>query len=302
MAGRKQQITVIGGVNMDISANLTAPFVHADSIPGHVDMGCGGVARNIAHNLCLLGHHVQFVSIFGGDAFGAMCHRQCGDIGMDLSLSECHNDARNGLYLCVNDLSGDMVVAVADTEIIDRITPGFLEKRLDTINASSAVVADTNLPTASLHFLLDKCQAPLFIDTVSTAKAVKVVEAMREAKTPRLHALKLNSMEAFAITPCGTVGEAAAWLHKLGVEHVYITLGAGGVLASSREVREEIPALPVTVVNTTGAGDAFLAGAVHAFVGGASFPATARTGLAAARATLLSPRAVNEEIKNAICL
>lgn len=292
----KQQITVIGGVNMDISANLTAPFVHADSIPGHVDMGCGGVARNIAHNLCLLGHHVQFVSIFGGDAFGAMCHGQCESAGMDLSLSERHEDARNGLYLCVNDLSGDMVVAVADTEIIDLITPDFLAPRLEAINASAAVVADTNLPTAALRFLLDECRAPLFIDTVSTAKAVKVVEAMRQARAPRLHSLKLNSMEAFAITPCGTVGEAAAWLHKLGMEHVYITLGAGGVLASSSEVREEIPALPVTVVNTTGAGDAFLAGVVHAFAGGAPFPATARMGLAAARATLLSPRAVNEEI------
>ena len=281
---------------MDISANLTAPFVHADSIPGHVDMGCGGVARNIAHNLCLLGHHVRFVSIFGGDAFGAMCHRECKDIGMDLALSECDKDARNGLYLCVNDLSGDMVVAVADTEIIDRITPEFLAARLEAINASDAVVADANLPTESLRFLLDECRVPLFIDTVSTAKAVKVVEAMRQAEAPHLHTLKLNSMEAFAITPCGTVGEAAAWLHKLGVEHVYITLGAGGVLASSHEVREEIPALPVTVVNTTGAGDAFLAGVVHAFVCGSPFPSTARTGLAAARATLLSPRAVNEEI------
>ena len=297
---RKRHITVIGGVNMDISANLTAPFVHADSIPGHVDMGCGGVARNIAHNLCLLGHKVMFTSLFGDDAFGTMCHRQCEQIGMDLALSECRQGARNGLYLCVNDLTGDMVVAVADTGIIDNLDPFFLEARLEHINAGDAVVADTNLPTASLQFLLEHCRAPIFVDTVSTAKAAKVVEAMRQATAPRLHTLKLNSMEAFAITPCGTVGEAAAWLHKLGVEHVFITLGAGGVLASSRDVREELPAPHVTVVNTTGAGDAFLAGVVHAFAGGASFLQAARTGLAAAHATLQSPRAVNEEIAQAL--
>ena len=34
----KDRVTVIGGVNMDISAALTAPFVPADSVPGHVTL------------------------------------------------------------------------------------------------------------------------------------------------------------------------------------------------------------------------------------------------------------------------
>ena len=57
-----EYVTVIGGVNMDISAALTAPFVPADSVPGQVTLGCGGVARNIAHNLRLIGHEVKFVT------------------------------------------------------------------------------------------------------------------------------------------------------------------------------------------------------------------------------------------------
>ena len=32
-------VTVIGGVNMDISAALTAPFVPSDSVPGQVTLG-----------------------------------------------------------------------------------------------------------------------------------------------------------------------------------------------------------------------------------------------------------------------
>ena len=62
---------------MDISAALTAPFVPADSVPGHVTLGCGGVARNIAHNLRLMGNEVRFVSIFGGDTFGRLCWQEC---------------------------------------------------------------------------------------------------------------------------------------------------------------------------------------------------------------------------------
>ena len=78
-------VTVIGGVNMDISAALTAPFVPADSVPGQVTLGCGGVARNIAHNLRLMGHEVKFLSVFGGETFGEMCWRECQAIGLVLA-------------------------------------------------------------------------------------------------------------------------------------------------------------------------------------------------------------------------
>ena len=104
----QKYVTVIGGVNMDISAALTAPFVPADSVPGQVTLGCGGVARNIAHNLQLMGHTVKFISAFGGETFGEMCWRECQAIGLDLELSERCEGMRNGLYLCVNDQTGDM--------------------------------------------------------------------------------------------------------------------------------------------------------------------------------------------------
>ena len=138
-------ITVIGGVNMDIAAALTAPFVPADSVPGQVTLGCGGVARNIAHNLRLMGHEVRFLSAFGGETFGEMCWRECQAIGLDLSLSERCEGMRNGLYLCVNDQTGDMIAAVADTDIISHITPEFLEARIAEINRSAIVIADTNI-------------------------------------------------------------------------------------------------------------------------------------------------------------
>ena len=92
-------ITVIGGVNVDISATLIAPFVQHDSIPGQVAMDCGGVARNIAHNLCLLGHSVSFVTIFGGDVFGDICREKCEDIGLDISQSASLDKLRD-LSLC----------------------------------------------------------------------------------------------------------------------------------------------------------------------------------------------------------
>lgn len=290
-------ITVIGGVNLDISAALTAPFVPADSVPGHVSMGSGGVARNIAHNLRLMGHEVKFVSIFGGETFGEICQRECETIGLDLTLSERREGLRNGLYLCVNDQTGDMIAAVADTDIVNHLTPDFLEARIDVINASTAVVADTNIPMESLSYLIDHCiTAPLFVDTVSTAKAPRVAKALKQSRTHRLHALKLNLMEAQAVTHLNTPQEAAECLTSMGVGQVFITLGSDGVYCSDGACHQHYHAIPTRVINTTGAGDAFIAGVIHASLAQVPFPEGATTGLKAAHATLLSTQTVNPDI------
>jgi pseudouridine kinase len=187
-------------------------------------------------------------------------------------------------------------LAVADTDIIDLITPEFLAARLDDLNQSAAVVADANLSEASLCYLLDHCTAPLMVDAVSTTKASRIVEALQRSACHRLHTLKLNLKEALAVTHCETASAAATALTVLGVEHVYITLGAGGVFCCSGDTQIHYPATAVDVVNTTGAGDAFLAGVAHAFVRQAPFPRTALYGQEAARVTLLTTEAVNPDI------
>ena len=293
-----EYVTVIGGVNMDISAALTAPFVPADSVPGQVTLGCGGVARNIAHNLQLLGHEVKFVSTFGGETFGEMCWRECQAIGLDLSLSERCEGMRNGLYLCVNDQTGDMIAAVADTDIVDRITPEFLEARINAINGSVLVMTDTNISTEALQYLINHCTSPLMVDTVSTAKAPRVIKALQQSQSHHLHALKLNLQEAQAVTGCTTAQEAAKRLTAMGVHEVYITLGSEGVYCCDGTRHEQFKAIPSRVINTTGAGDAFIAGVAHAQITSIPFPKCAMTGLKAAHATLLSPQTVNPDIKN----
>ncbi len=51
-------IVVAGGVNVDIGAQSFQKLRTKDSNPGHVHMSLGGVGRNIAHDLRLLGAEV----------------------------------------------------------------------------------------------------------------------------------------------------------------------------------------------------------------------------------------------------
>lgn len=300
-------ITVIGGANFDLSATLKQPFVAADSNPGHISLGYGGVARNIAHNLRLMNEQVRFVSCFGNDIFGSLMYDYCKSLDIDVSMSHIVKGERSGMYLCINNHTGEMIAAVADTDIIDHITPAFLEQLTGELNRSDAIVADTNLSEPTLQYLLQNSIVPVYIDTVSSTKAWRIINALKNCRIPNLHAIKLNLKEALAVTESLTKEEAAAKLIDLGVEHVYITLGSDGAYCrrcareddTEETVLEQLyPALPGEIKNTTGAGDAFLAGVVHAERQGITFPKTAQYGLMAARATLMSEQAVNPDIAN----
>ena len=283
---------------MDLSATLNDAFIAADSNPGHIEVGYGGVARNIAHNLSLLGARAQLLTVFGGDLFGGLLYDYCKQQGIDVHLSERESKDRTGMYLCINNHGGEMIAAVSDTEAIRAITPEWLAKRSGEINLSDYVVADTNISEDAIHWLMENVTAPLLIDGVSSTKAHRVVNALSKSKLPYLHTLKLNLKEALAVTQTTTYADAAQKLLDMGVAHVYITLSAEGVYCRNAAQEWLFPALPGEVVNTTGAGDAFLAGVVFAHTKGIDFPQTAQYGLMAARATLMSSKAVNLEIAN----
>ena len=291
-------ISIIGGANVDLSATLNDAFIAADSNPGHIEVGYGGVARNIAHNLALLGARAQLLTVFGGDLFGGLLYDYCKQQGIDVHLSERESKDRTGMYLCINNHGGEMIAAVSDTEAIRSITPEWLAKRSGEINLSDYVVADTNISEDAIRWLMENVTAPLLIDGVSSTKAHRVVNALSKSKLPYLHTLKLNLKEALAVTQTTTYADAAQKLLDMGVAHVYITLSAEGVYCRNAAQEWLFPALPGEVVNTTGAGDAFLAGVVFAHTKGIDFPQTAQYGLMAARATLMSSKAVNLEIAN----
>lgn len=292
------RISVIGGANVDLSATLNDAFIAADSNPGHIDIGYGGVARNIAHNLSLLGGRTDLLTIFGGDLFGGLLYDYCRQQGIDVHLSERESSLRSGVYLCINNHGGEMIAAVADTEAIRAITPEWLAKRIGEINQSDFVVADTNITEEAIRYLMENVTVPLFIDGVSTTKAHRVVNALKKCKLPYLHTIKLNLKEALAVTNTSTYAEAAQQLLNLGVADVYITLGSDGVYCRNAAEEWLFPSIPGEIINTTGAGDAFLAGVVFAHAKGINFPQTAQYGLMAARATLMSPKAVNPDIAN----
>ena len=70
-------ITIIGAANVDITASPLGRYVPCDSNPSRVEISYGGVGRNIAHNLCLMGEQVRLFTVFGDDSIALSLRDDC---------------------------------------------------------------------------------------------------------------------------------------------------------------------------------------------------------------------------------
>ena len=284
---------VVGGVNVDICGRSFAPLVEADSNPGVVSSSLGGVGRNIAHNMSLMGLDVRLLTAFGDDQNGQRVAASCSELGIDASRALRIPGATTSTYLYLTGPDGEMALAVSDMEVCRRITPEYLSGNLPLLQSAQVVVADANIPGESLRYLAENCSVPLFVDPVSTAKAEKLRPIL-----PRIHTLKPNALEASILSgeeihSDADVERAADRLLQMGVHRLFLSLGSRGVYAAMGKERLWLNNLPGSMVNTTGCGDAFMAALVWAYLEGMNLKDTALSGLAAAAIAMESPETIN---------
>ena len=290
-------ITVIGEANIDIAVRQREPVNGKGCSPANIRFHHGGVARNVAHNLCLLGHDVKLMTVFGGDDFAKGLITDCKNIGMDLSLSTQYKDGKSPIFLSFNDETGNMRSAVSDVALNERMDLDWLKSKIDAVNQSDLVVADTLLSTDALSFLMDYCKVPFYIDTVSPGKAKRFSEALKKSEKTTVFALKCNLAEAVAITGKADAIEAAKELNNKGINHVYLTLGSNGTIHCAEGVTNTFPSLSTKVINVTGSGDAFFAGTIHAHSVGIFGNEAVIYGLKAAQHNIKSEAPVNPTLR-----
>ena len=291
------KITVIGEANIDISVVPQGNGTSLGCTPARIRFHHGGVARNIAHNLSLLGHQVSLMTILGGDDFAQGMADECRSLGIDLSLSSVFAQEQSPIFLSFNDETGNMQSAHSDVGLNDRMDLDWLAPKMDDIDRAEIVVADTLLTSDALAHLIDHCEAPLYLDAVSPKRAVRIIEALEKSKKKTLFALKCNLGEAQAMTGENDAFESYKTLNNKGISNVFLTMGSNGAIYCTENKPVLFPSLPVEVVNVTGSGDAFFAGVIHAHASGLGGKEAVEWGLKAAQHNIKSGTPVHPELR-----
>lgn len=293
---RALQITVVGACHLDRKARAAAPFVEGASNPVELQ-GCpGGVARNLAENLCRLGGRVDLVTRLGADAEGDGLLAGLRALPLGLTGVSRSATAPTAFHLIALQPDGEMLVAVADMRVYDEITPALLRALPAALWESNAVVADCNLPQETLAFLAGLRQKgrQLAVIGVSPAKAARLRPYLAACDI-----LVVNRREAAVLTgldPETAPAALARALRTAGAGEVVLTLGAAGICLAGGTAVVELPILPCRLVDVTGAGDALAAAFLAARLEGRDLESAGRRALAAARLTVETTDSVSAEL------
>ncbi len=284
-------ILVIGGANLDIKAKSLDLNHFGTSNPSTISTSPGGVARNIAHNLARLGADVGLISVIGNDHQGNAVLNATRAAGVDISrVSE--TAAATGTYIAILNPDGELVTAVNDMRATDAITPHVIMSFTKDISAAKLVVADCNLPLATLEAVATLARHKLFIEPVSVPKAQKLL-ALLKAGTIFMASPNLDQIEN--LTGSRDIVEGCNALHKLGLQHVVAHAGPEGAFVSNGDDIDHAPAQSAgPIIDVTGAGDAAVAGLVFALLQGDDLLTAASFGQTLAGRVIASPHSTLE--------
>jgi len=260
---------VVGGANMDICGAPSNKLRQHDSNPGTVTSSPGGVARNIAENLARLGVDCRLIAAIGSDHHGDLLVKQGQAAGIDMRCVLRLQDEHTSTYISILDDAGDMLVGVNDMGIVERLTPETLQPHEQMLKQASVIVADTNLCEEALGYLSETfVTQPLFVDTVSVSKAVRIKPYLNNVHTLKASRIEAEALCGFRAKTSNHFTDLADRLHEWGVNRVLITLGPDGVFFSDAKDRDlhTVSEQHRVVANANGAGDAFAAGAIYAWL------------------------------------
>lgn len=269
-------VAVVGAINIDIWGKSNSQLILSDSNPGVISYSFGGVGRNIAHNLALLGQRVSMLTAIGDDHWAAQVRRSCAENKIDLSRAFPVPGSRTGTYLALSGPDGDMAVGLSDMAIADEISPEVILRELDFLNGAALVVADGNLREETIGCICENVTAPIFADPVSVTKGKKFLPYLHA-----LHTFKPNSLEAESLTGTATPEAAAEALIRLGVKRAFVSDGAGGIVVAEGDELFRVPCRPTKLVNATGGGDAVMAALCDAYCRGCGSGESALRAMAA---------------------
>ena len=258
-------VLVVGDVNTDVVVILGGAPAPGSDRPASITSRGGGAGANVAVHLAGQGVDVVLAGAVGDDAAGTGLVADLRASGVRTALRTVPG-ASTGTVVCLVEPDGQRSM------LTDRgANLGLRAEDLPTpaghLHLSGYTLLDERTRPAGLTALAAAraggCTTS--VDPASTAPLVAAGMARWLADTGGVTLLLPNRDEALLLAGCPDPEDAALAL-ATRYPVVAVSLGAEGALWASGGTVLHRPAVPASVVDTTGAGDAFTAGVLAAWL------------------------------------
>lgn len=259
-AAMSKPIICIGAALVDELFHATDKILLATTSDATVTKTAGGVSRNIAHQLALLGVPVQLISVFGNDSDGDWLKQVSTDAGVKLDAA-ITIQGLTGKYTGVLNVDGSLFTAFLTNAAVHLITPEHLEWNKSLLETASFLLADANVNVETVEWLLafsKKTGIPFIIEPVSVPPASKFASVDLDGLyfiTPNEDELPVLCHE-----PLPSTKKQVEELLNRGVKNIWLHNGSSGSTIINKEKTISLHASLVDVLDCTGAGDGSLSG------------------------------------------
>ena len=269
-------ITVVGSINGDLSSQVRRHPQPGETLHGTGgQMLSGGKGANQAVAAAKLGGDVRMIGAVGTDSQAEVGLAGLRAAGVDLTgVREIEMPTGLAIVTVAEDGENTIVVIAGANDSVDAAQ---ITAAKDVIATSSIVVCQGEIPREGIE-ALPALVTGRFLH--NPAPVMELDPAVLRTSDP----LVVNEHEAALVLaqldPDAEVPEApeqiVGALREAGIASVVLTLGARGSLVADADGTHRIPAAPVTAVDTTGAGDAFIGALAVGLARGETLPDAAR--------------------------
>ncbi|MEA5155251.1 ribokinase [Raineyella sp.] len=258
MTGSPGRIVVVGSINADLMIRVDRHPLPGETVPGSGgSISPGGKGANQAVAAALLGGQVAMVGAVGDDAYAAPALHHLRSGGVDLSRVRTVEGA-TGLAVVMVDAHGEnaIIVVPGANATVDAAA---VTTAADTVASADIVVLQGEVPPDGIETAAALTTGRLL---VNLAPAITVDAAVLRRADP-LVVNEHEGAQAFRLLSPGTDVPTdhetlVSAVRDRGVASVVMTLGAAGALLADAEGVRRVPSPRVAVVDSTGAGDAFV--------------------------------------------
>ncbi|MDA8312440.1 MAG: ribokinase [Actinomycetota bacterium] len=288
-AGATASVVVVGSINTDQVVRIERRPGPGETVGnGTIELHSGGKGANQAAAAARCGATVAMVGRVGNDPYGHAQREALSDDALDVSFVEVTDGVPTGLAIV-------MVTPDGENSII--VVPG-ANRRLSAadVDAAAPLVTTARVLVAQLEVPLEAVQRAVDLAAESAGFVVlncAPFSALPVSVLASTTVLVANEVEAAALARCPTGSleeafDAASRIHTMGPRYAVITLGPLGAVVVGAHEHAHVPAKSVPVVDTTGAGDAFVGALAAALSKGRGIVDAVRFGVDVGSATTTS--------------
>ena len=252
-------VFVVGSINQDFVLNVERRPEPGETVTdAQLSKGNGGKGANQAAAAALLGASVVFLGRVGDDGFGEPLVRSLADKGVDTSLVQEVPGSSTGTAFITVTPDGENAITVAPGAN-RRLTAEDVDRASEWIQEARVLVAQMEIPPQAVLRAVEVAAGSGTRALINLAPPFEVPRTLLEKLDP----LAVNEHEAAFLLGESVEGvngalSAAPELLSLGPRSVVVTVGDDGAVFSGGESAQHLTAPKVEVVDTTGAGDAFV--------------------------------------------